>query len=62
MAIPQRWLHSRSRLLSGAALSAGLLLTLLLAATTLVWRAAHLQAVGSDEIPFRKHTIDLGRS
>ena len=62
MAIPQCWLHSRSRLLSGAALSAGLLLTLLLAATTLVWRAAHLQAVGSDEIPFRKHTIDLGRS
>src|SRR5437762_13198206 len=48
--------------LSGAALSAGLLLTLLLAATTLVWRAAHPQAVGSDEIPFRKHTIDLGRS
>ncbi|PYV21770.1 MAG: hypothetical protein DMG27_19895 [Acidobacteria bacterium] len=43
-------------------MSAGLLLTLLLAATTLVWRAAHLQAVGSDEIPFRKHTIDLGRS
>ena len=62
MAIPQCWLHSRSRLLSGAALSAGLLLTLLLAATTLVWRAAHLQAVGSDEIPFRKDTIDLGRS
>jgi hypothetical protein len=26
------------------------------------WHVAGLKAVGSDEIPFRKHTIDLGRS
>ena len=34
----------------------------LVAATYLSWDVAGLKAVGSDEIPFRKHTIDLGRS
>jgi hypothetical protein len=34
----------------------------LIAATYLSSNLARLQAAGSDEIPFRKHTIDLGRS
>ena len=34
----------------------------LVAATCVWWNVAGLKATGSDEIPFRKQTIDLGRS
>ena len=34
----------------------------LVAATYLWWNAAGLKAAEADEIPFRKQTIDLGRS
>jgi hypothetical protein len=33
-----------------------------LAMASLWWTAERMKAAGSDEIPFRKHTIDLGRS
>src|SRR4029077_17358213 len=34
----------------------------LVAAPYFAFRVASVRAVGSEEIPFRKHTIDLGRS
>ncbi len=45
-----------STVLKGATLFA------LIATICLLWRVARVKAVGSEEIPFRKHTIDLGRS
>ena len=44
------------------AFPAVLALSLVLAAASLFTHPPHLRAVGSNEIPFRKHTIDLGRS
>ncbi len=41
---------------------AGLLLAVVVLATGLCWLAERAAAVGSGEIPFRKHTLDLGRN
>jgi hypothetical protein len=49
-------LGGRSTLVTGATLFA------LIAAIYLPWPSTRVKAVGSEEIPFRKHTIDLGRS
>src|SRR5437868_2193587 len=49
-------LGGRSTLVTGATFFA------LIAAMYLAWPSTRVKAVGSEEIPFRKHTIDLGRS
>jgi hypothetical protein len=43
-------------------LAKGEIVFALVAATCLWWNVAGVKAAGSDEIPFRKQTIDLGRS
>jgi hypothetical protein len=60
MYVVQQQPKSRPGVWHGAALPAALALCLFLAAW--LWDTASFRGAGSGEIPFRKHTIDLGRS